>query len=65
MRDRSKIVQLRDLCLQYSPAALVLTETWLSEEIGDAEVQIPDYNLFRADRSVRSRGVHVFMFMQV
>ena len=33
-----------------------LTETWLSEEIEDAEIQIEDFSVFRADRKFRSRG---------
>ena len=33
-----------------------LTETWLSEDIENAEIQIEDYSIYRADRSHRSRG---------
>ena len=33
-----------------------LTETWLSEDIDNAEIQIEDFSIFRADRSHRSRG---------
>ena len=34
----------------------VLCETHLKEQILDAEVSIPEYNLLRADRSVRKNG---------
>ena len=33
-----------------------LTETWLSEDIENAEIQIEDYSIYRADRGYRSRG---------
>lgn len=33
-----------------------LTETWLSQDILDAEVSLEGFNLFRGDRVGRSRG---------
>ena len=33
-----------------------ITETWLKGYITDSQVKIPDYNVYRADRSVRKGG---------
>ena len=38
------------------PAIVALTETWLCEGVGDSEVDIPGYNLFRCDRKGRLHG---------
>ena len=35
---------------------IALTETWLSEDIKDAEITIENFDIFRADRVNRSRG---------
>ena len=37
-----KLDELKILCVTYEPAVRVV-ETWLSEEISDAEISIPDY----------------------
>ena len=36
--------------------AIVLTETWLYEDILDAEVKIEGFNIFRSDRKGRNHG---------
>ena len=33
-----------------------ITETWLKSYITKAQVNIPNYNVFRADRKLRTRG---------
>ena len=33
-----------------------INETWLKPYIKDAQISIPSYNIFRADRNVRTRG---------
>ena len=35
---------------------IFLCETWLDNTISDAEIQMNDYEIFRADRESRSRG---------
>ena len=34
----------------------ILVETWLSDKILDAEVNIPGYNIYRSDKCGRKRG---------
>ena len=34
----------------------VLRETWLKPHISDAQINFPDFNVFRADRIKRERG---------
>ena len=58
MSNNTKVNFLQDLC--NSPSrniiAIVLTETHLSPQILDAEVQISDFCLYRKDRADRSHG---------
>ena len=59
--SRWKISSLRDLVLQKSEhnffiPFISITETWLKPYIHDAHVSIQDYNIFRSDRRVRTRG---------
>ena len=35
---------------------VILTETWLTSDINDAEVNIDGYTIYRSDRKVRMRG---------
>ena len=34
----------------------MLSETWLNENVTNAEIQMQDYEIFRADRLSRARG---------
>ena len=47
---------VRDMLEMKNSLGIGLTETWLSEDIDDAEIQIEDFSIFRADRKQRSRG---------
>ena len=35
---------------------IMVTETWLEDSVLDAEIQIPGYDIFRADRKGRKCG---------
>ena len=52
----SKRDELENLVSLRKPAAVALTETWLSAEVADAEVSIAGYTLFRCDRTGRIGG---------
>ena len=56
--NKTKLKKLSDLvlsCDQYIPF-LIITETHLKSQHFDAEVQIPDYSIIRADRPVIKKG---------
>ena len=56
MKDRSKVKQVEDLTQLHRPVAVVLSETWLTDDVCDAELSIKDYIIYRSDRSERTRG---------
>ena len=61
---RSLLPKFDDLllfCASYSPDIICVVETWLSPEISDSEVSIPNYLLFRLDRSRHGAGIAVFI----
>ena len=41
---------VRDMLEMKNSLGIGLTETWLSEDIDDAEIQIEDFSIFRADK---------------
>ena len=49
----NKVAHLRDLAIESNSPFIVLTETWLNEDILDAEITIPKYILYRSDRANR------------
>ena len=51
-----KIPYLRDLVTCNQAICMALTETHLTADIADAEIQIPEYNLLRTDRKDRTHG---------
>ena len=54
---KNKVCYLRDLAIESNSPFIVVTETWLTEQILDAEISIPNYNLYRSDRTNgRSHG---------
>ena len=55
-KDRSKYTQIGDLIQINESLGAVVTESWLSSEIGDAEVQLESCNIYRSDRIGRERG---------
>ena len=54
--NRTKVDSIRDMLEINNSLGIGLTETWLSKDIDDAEIQIEDISVFRADRKQRSRG---------
>ena len=56
MSNKTKVSYLRDLATLKNPFFVILTETHLNDGILTAEVDIPGYTLFRADRAGRSHG---------
>ena len=54
---KNKVCHLRDLAIESNSPFIILTETWLTEDILDAEITIPKYVLYRSDRANgRSHG---------
>lgn len=58
-----KIDELRSILstLSYGIHLLTLSETWLSSDIVDSEIDIVGYKLYRTDRKIRGRGVAVYV----
>ena len=56
LRNKTKILYLRDLTILKNPLCIVLTETHLNPNILNAEINIPDYTLYRCDRVGRTHG---------
>ena len=56
--QRWKLEYLSNLVNQENKSyhVIALTETWLKPKIEDAQVSIPGFNIFRADRVIRERG---------
>ena len=44
-----------------TPDVVCITETWLSEEISNVELSIPNYHIFRLDRNRHGGGVIVYV----
>ena len=58
-KSRWKVPRLSETLLSKSGPFvpfIALTETWLKPYITDAQINIPQYNVFRADRLTRSHG---------
>lgn len=53
---RTKIADFRSVVLLVKHDILCLTETWLSSDVGDAELIPNDYSAYRADRDLRLSG---------
>ena len=55
--NRTKICYLRDLARLTSTSMIVITESHLSADVQDAELAIPGWTLYRADRAApRTHG---------
>ena len=60
-RLSSKIDKVRELVQGNSLKLLAVTETWLTHDISDGKVSIPDFHLFRRDRpKTASAGVCIY-----
>lgn len=57
----NKVIALEHLLLTYCPHILILTETWLNDEIHDSESVPPGYNIIRKDRGSRGGGVAIIL----
>ena len=55
----NKILEFWNLIVAYNPAVVIGTESWLGEEINNAEVFEDDYIMFRRDRCSRGGGVFI------
>ena len=55
----NKILEFWNKIDTYNPDVVIGTESWLSEEINNAEVFRDDYITFRRDRSTRVGGVFI------
>ena len=56
-----KIDEIRATCLAYNCDVFAIAETWLSNDISDAELFIPGYHIFRQDRDRHGGGVAVYI----
>jgi hypothetical protein len=56
---RSKVLEFWNLIETYNPDVVIGTESWLNEEINNAEVFRGDYITFRRDRCSRGGGVFI------
>lgn len=57
----NKLDSLESVLLTVDPDFLAVTETWLSNEIGDAEIAPPNYCIVRKDRATRGGGVAILI----
>jgi hypothetical protein len=55
----NKILEFWNLMDTYNPDVVIGTESWLSEEINNAEIFRDDYITFRRDRCTRGGGVFI------
>uniref|UniRef100_A0A8D8VWD3 Endonuclease/exonuclease/phosphatase domain-containing protein n=1 Tax=Cacopsylla melanoneura TaxID=428564 RepID=A0A8D8VWD3_9HEMI len=53
---QNKMNELRHRVISMKPHFILITETWLNEDIPDSLVHIDGYNLLRKDRIERSGG---------
>lgn len=56
-----KIDLLRAWVVLYKPNIITLSETWLNSNIPDTEINLPNYTLYRSDRSSRGGGVAIYV----
>ena len=55
-----KLDELTALCSANNPDIVCLVETWLSADILDTEVSIPNYSILRLDRNRHGGGVALY-----
>jgi len=55
----NKILEFCSVIYTYNPDDVIGTESWLSEQINNAEVFRDDYVTFRRDRCTRGGGVFI------
>ena len=57
----NKSIELWNLVDTYSPDVVIGTESWLKEDINNAEDFRTDFTTFRRDRTARGGGVFIFV----
>jgi hypothetical protein len=55
----NKTIELWNLVDTYNPDVIIGTESWLKEDISNAEVFRADFTTYRRDRSARGGGVFI------
>jgi len=55
----NKVLEFWNLVDAVNPDVIIGTESWLKEDIEDAEVFRADYTTYRRDRSIRGGGVFI------
>ena len=58
----NKFVELQSYVDHHKPYIIAITESWCTDYISDAELQLPNYNLFRCDRK-RATGGGVLLYV--
>ena len=48
-------------CATYEPTAVYVVETWLSEDISDAEISISDHSIISLDRNRHGGGIGIYV----
>ena len=56
-----KFDELVILCEIHKPGIVCIVESWLSEDIEDSELKIPDYQVLRLDRNRHGGGILIFV----
>ena len=56
-----KIDELTTLCTLHNPGIVCVVETWLSSDMGDSELSIPNYQVIRLDRNRHGGGVLMYV----
>lgn len=56
-----KFTEFKDLIQKYKYELILVTETWLNNNIIDDVISLEDYKLFRKDRNGRGGGVAVYI----
>lgn len=55
-----KIDELRALCQAEKPHCVCIVESWLSQDISNSELFIPNYTIVRHDRNRHGGGVLIY-----
>lgn len=56
-----KMDELKLPCATYEPTAVCIVETWLSDDIPDAEISLFNYSVIRLDRYRRGGGIAIYV----
>ena len=60
----NNIAELQDYTDQHKPHIIGITETWCTDLVGDAELCLGNYNLFRCDRK-NALGGGVLLYVHI